>query len=177
MQDSGFSAEFMLAVAVILFLNCTPALGADSCQPVFDALTKVVSTPSHRYTTHTAPSLDGPVITHEETIYTREKTYRRVNDKWAESPLTKGEILEREQGNRRQGKSSCLFIRTEAVNGEMADVYSMHNESAVSKEEAWMWILRQAGLPLREELDIDTGGNSGKNHVSIRYEYGNVKSP
>jgi hypothetical protein len=177
MQDLGFSAPLMLAVATIAFFNCAFSSGSDSCLPVFDALTKVVSTPSHRYTTHTASSLDGPVITHEETIYTREKTYRRLNDKWAESPLTKDEILEREQGNRRHGNATCLFLRTEAVNGEMADVYSMHNESAVSKEDAWMWILKQAGLPLREELDIDTGGNSGKNHVSIRYEYGNVKSP
>ncbi|HEY1676411.1 MAG TPA: hypothetical protein VGG04_01775 [Candidatus Sulfotelmatobacter sp.] len=164
-------------MAAIVSIHCAPAFGADSCQPVFDALTKVVSTPSHSYSTQTASSLDGPVTTHEETIYTREKTYRRVNDKWAESPLTKGEILEREQGNRRHGNATCLLLRTEAVNGEMADVYSMRNESAVGKEDAWMWILRGTGLPLREELDVDTGGTAGKSHLSTRYEYGNVKSP
>jgi hypothetical protein len=30
------------------------AYAADSCQPVFDALTKLITTPSHSYTTSTA---------------------------------------------------------------------------------------------------------------------------
>ncbi|HEX3740248.1 MAG TPA: hypothetical protein VHV29_11035 [Terriglobales bacterium] len=177
MQGSGFSAEFILAIAAIVSLNCAPSFGADSCQQVFDALTKVVSTSGHKYSTHTASSLDGPITTHEETIYTREKTYLRVNNKWAESPLTKAEILEREQGNRKHGKAMCLFLRTETVNGELADVYSLDNESAVSKEDAWIWILRRTGLPMREEVDVDTGSNGGKSHRSTRYEYGNVRPP
>jgi hypothetical protein len=41
----------------------------DSCQPVFDALTKVVTTPSHSYSTHT-----GARQTSAETIYTQGKS-------------------------------------------------------------------------------------------------------
>ena len=41
--------------------------GADSCQPVFDALTKVATTPSHSYTSST--DVNGGKPTEAETIF------------------------------------------------------------------------------------------------------------
>ena len=43
------------------------ARAADSCQPVFNALTKVVTTPSHSYTTATA--VNGSNAAEAETIF------------------------------------------------------------------------------------------------------------
>ena len=40
-----------------------------------------------------------------------------------------------------------------------------------------MWISKATGLPLREEMDTDTGGVIGKSHRSMRYEYSDVKPP
>ena len=60
------------------------AMAADSCQPVFDALTMVVITPSHSYTTHTAAAAHGGT----EKIYVDGKIYIRASGKWMQSPVT-----------------------------------------------------------------------------------------
>ena len=44
------------------------------------------------------------------------------------------------------------------------------------KPDAQTWISKSKGLPLKTEEDIDTGGGD-KRHMSIRYEYSNVRPP
>ena len=56
----------LTALVAILSISSF-AHGADSRQPVFDALTKVVTTPSHRYTTSSA--VNGGKPTEGETIF------------------------------------------------------------------------------------------------------------
>ena len=50
-------ARFFSLASATVFLFSLGACAADSCQPVFDALTKIVTTPSHSFTTHTSPFL------------------------------------------------------------------------------------------------------------------------
>ena len=146
----------------------------DSCQPVFHALAKVVTTPSHSYSTHTGNGR----TTSDETISTQGKAFIRVNGKWMKSPEAPKEILEQEAENRRHGTATCQIARAESVNGQTATVYSLHLKTEVATEEARMWIAKGTGLPLREEIDMDVGGgNMGKSHASIRYEYGNIQPP
>jgi hypothetical protein len=150
------------------------ARAADSCQPVFDALTKVVTTPSHSYSTHTK---NGKPIS-SETIYTQGKAFIRVNGKWMKSPDDPKEILQEEAENRKHGTATCQIVREESVNGQPATVYSLHSKTDYATEDAQMWIAKGTGLPLREEMDMDVGGGTaGKSHVSIRYEYGNIQPP
>ena len=163
------------SLTVITILQWPSALHAQaSCQPVFDALTKVVTTPSHSYSTHTMHDR----ATTSETIYTQGKAFIRVNGKWMTSPDGPKEILEQETENRKHGTATCQVVRDESVNGTPATVYSLHSKAENATEEAQMWIAKRTGLPLREEMDIDVGGgNMGKSHISIRYEYGNIQPP
>lgn len=146
---------------------------ADSCQPVFEALQKLITTSSHSYSTGV---LNGKSIS-TETIYVQGKTYVFAKGKWMLSPATPNDVLQQELEDEKQGKSICQFVRSESVNGEAAAVYSLRRETESRKEEGQMWISKGTGRALREEVDVDYGGSLGKSRLSARFEYNNVKPP
>ena len=164
------------AVAIIAAAGISPvfAHAADSCQPVFEALQKVATTPSHSYTTSTAAT-GGP--RNAETVMVQGKKFIRVNGKWIDPKVTTAEVLDQEKENEKNGKSSCQLVRSESVNGESVSLYHMQRETENFKEDSQIWISKSTGLPLREEQDMDMGGRIGKLHNSGRFEYGNVQPP
>jgi hypothetical protein len=162
---SLFSSLLMIGFAA-------PPAVADSCQPVFDALTKIVTTPSHSYATGVVNG--KPRST--ETIYVQGKIYMIVKGKWMLSPVTPDDVLEQEKENRANSKATCQFLRNESVNGEPAAVYSLRRETETGKEDGQLWISRVTGRALRNEVDVDRGA-MGKSHLSARYEYTNIKPP
>jgi hypothetical protein len=167
---------FTLSVLSLFVMeHAAPAHAADSCQPVFDALTKLTTMPSHSYTTSTVAK--GGSQQTAETIMTQGKKYIRASGKWMDSRVTTQEVLEQERVNEKNGKASCQFVRSDSVNGESASVYRMQRETSGFKEDSQIWISKASGLPLREEQDMDYGGEIGKRHNSARFEYGNVQPP
>jgi hypothetical protein len=174
MMRNRLCALALLAPLVTICLTVS-AHAADSCQPVFDALTKLIRTPSHSYTTSTAAN--GGKQRTAETIMTQGKKYIRVNGKWMAPSVTTAEVLEQEKENEKNGKATCQSVRSEAVNGEPATVYSLRRETGGFKEDSQIWISKSTGMPLREEQDVDMGGEIGKAHNSARFEYGNVQPP
>ena len=170
--------NYVFTVSVLSLLvmgHAAPAHAADSCQPVFDALTKLITTPSHSYTTSTP--VNGGKARTAETIMTQGKKYIRVNGKWMDTPVTTAEVLEQERENEKNGKATCQLLRSEPVNGEAAVVYSLNRQTTGFKEDSQIWISKSNGIPLREEQDADWGGKIGKVHNSARFEYGNVRPP
>jgi hypothetical protein len=167
----------VLALSVLLVTICltAPAHGADSCQPVFDALMKVATTPNHSYTTHTA--VNGGTPAEGETIFVNGEKYIRAHGKWMRIHVTSQEVVEQEKEEELHGKSTCQFLRNESVNGEAAMLFSMHREYEEVKVDAQMWVSRGTGLLLRVEEDVDNGGNKIKEHRSTRLEYGTVRAP
>jgi hypothetical protein len=164
-----------LCVALMACLSSVPAFAADtSCQAVFDAMSKVLTMPAHMYTTE--PSLrPGDKARNGELIYFGGAIYVKVNDKWTRSKMTAQQMLQQEKENQEHSKTTCHYLRDEAVNGDAAAVYSVHSENEDIKSEGPVWISKK-GLPLHEELDSDIG-DPGKMHPSVRYEYGNVQAP
>jgi hypothetical protein len=175
MQIVSRSVLFALTAIAMMGLDLPPAHAADSCQPVFEALTKIVTTPSHSYTTSTAAN--GGKQRTAETIMTQGKKYIRVNGKWMAPSVTTAEVLEQEKENEKNGKATCQSVRSEVVNGEAAMVYSLRRETGGFKEDSQIWISKSTGMALREEQDVDMGGEIGKAHNSARFEYGNVQPP
>lgn len=165
---------FALSVLSVLAIGQLGTVhAADSCQPVFDAIQKLVTSPSHSYST----GVVNGKSTSTETIYVQGKTYIFARGKWMVSPATPADVLAQELEDEKQGKSSCQFVRNESVNGEAAAVYSMRRETESRKEEGQMWISMVTGRALREEVDTDYGGSLGKSRLSARFEYSNVKPP
>jgi len=162
-------------LSLLLVGQAVTARAADACQPVFDALQKLVTTPSHSYTTSSPASGGTPRMA--ETIMVEGKKYIRANGKWMDARVTTQEVLEQEKENEKNGKSSCQLVRSESVNGESASLYHMQRETESFKEDSQIWISTARGVPLREEQDIDMGGSIGKRHNSAHFEYRNVQPP
>jgi hypothetical protein len=174
MNRQGILSLLTCLTVIAILLSSSTLHAQDSCQPVFDALTKVVTTPSHSYSTHT---MDGRQ-TISEVIYTQGNVFVRVQGKWTKSPYDPKKILEQVAEDRKHATTTCQIAREESVNGQPATVYSMHSKTEDSTGVGQLWIAKGTGLPLREEMDIDFGGSEiGKNHQSTRYEYGNIQSP
>lgn len=148
----------------------------DSCQPISDAMAKMMTTPNHSYSTHTAAYLKGETRTNEA-IYTGGKIYLRIHDKWMLSRMTPQEISAQKEDNLEHTKAACHLLRNEYVGTEAAAVYALHSENDDFKEDGQIWISKGTGLPLRNEQDIDMGEAAGKEHRSTRYEYGNIRPP
>lgn len=163
----------VFATTTIAF-DVSPARAADSCQPVFDALMKVATTPSHSYTTDTA--VNGGKA-EAETIFANGQKYILARGKWMRIPVTSQNVVDQEKEKQQRGTSACQLLRSEPVNGEGAMLYSVHREYAEVKEDGQMWISRSSGLLLRAEEDFDNRGTKVKDHRSTRFEYGNVRPP
>jgi opacity protein-like surface antigen len=175
MQIFSKAMPSVLIALAMMALVSPPAHAADACQPVFDALTKLITTPSHSYTTSTP--VNGGQVRTAETIMTQGKKYIRANGKWMDTHVTTGEVLAQERENEKNSKATCQLLRSEVVNAEAAVVYSLSREITGLREEAQIWISKSTGIPLREEQDADWGGEIGKAHNSTHFEYGNIQPP
>ena len=166
---------FTLSVLWLFMMGqAVPARAANACQPVFDALTKVATTPSHSYTTSIA--VNGGK-TEAETIFANGQKYIQVRGKWMHLTVISQDVLDQEKEKKEKGKSTCQLLRSESVNGEAATLYSVHREYEEVTEDGQMWVSKGSGLLLRVEEDFDSKGNKVKEHRSTRFEYGNVKPP
>lgn len=169
--------RLLLALAALMAACCvsTPAVAAAdaACQPLFDAATKIFAVPTHSYTTETLP---GGKSRNAEAIYANNAIYILYNGKWIHGKATPQDMLKQEQENIQNAKTSCRHVRDELVNGEVAALYMAHAENEGVKSDAQTWISKSRGLPLKTDEDIDTG-DGDKQHMSIRYEYSNVRPP
>ena len=175
MRHFAVSALFIVAIAAAISSSLTMAHATESCQPIFVALTKVATTPSHSYTISTG--LNGGKPMEAETIFANGQKYIRVRGKWMRIPVTSQDVLEQEKEKEEKGKSTCQLLRSESVNGEAATLYSVHREYDEVKEDGQMWVSTSTGLLLRVEEDVDNRGNRKSEHQSTRFEYGNVRAP
>jgi len=170
--------NYVFTAAVLLLLvtgQASAARAADTCQPVFDALQKLVTTPSHSYTTSTAAKGGTPRTV--ETIMVQGKKYIHANGEWLDAGVTTQEVLEQEKENEKNGKSSCQLARSESVNGESASLYHLQRENENFKEDSEIWISTARGVPLQEEQDIEMRGSLGKRHNLAHFEYTNIRPP
>jgi hypothetical protein len=151
-----------------LLAGGTPVAAQDNCKVVLDAMMKVFDTPTHAYVTM---DVNGKSQT-GESIYVGGLIYAKYGDKWSAGTTAK-EMKEIEEKNRQTNKTTCTYLKDELVNGEMAAVYSVHDVSPRSTSDSKTWISKSKGLPLRADTELA----GGKNHISTRYEYGNVKPP
>ena len=155
--------------------------GLDSvCQTILDASNKLYSTPFHMYMTQTSPGIENGKPVNSELIFVGgPRRYVLYDGKWTPSPFSTEDLKELEERNLKNAKNqSCRYLRDEPVNGESAALYTQHSESENGKDDSQVWISKSKGLVLRTETDLDTaGGANGKNHLSIRFEYGNVQAP
>ena len=165
----------LLSSAALLISPAARAQG--DCKPVYDAVDKLTTVPSHAYQTETNPARPGSDAGGAELISTGGAVYVMMKGKWKKSPMSMADVHKQEEENLKTAKNiSCKHLRDESVKGESAVVYSAHTETEDTKADAQMWISKSKGLLLRQEEDVDIGGGDER-HMSIRYEYTNVQAP
>ena len=152
----------------LLLIGGQPLAAQDDCKLVLGAMIKVFDTPTHAYVTM---EVSGKPLT-GESIYVGGLIYAKYNGKWSAGTPVK-ELKEMVEKNLQANKTTCRYLKDELVDGEMAAVYSVHDVSPRSTSDSKTWISKSKGLPLRTETEM----GKDKNHVSTRYEYGNIKPP
>ena len=164
--------------ALCLSTIAAPALAQAvpaECRALVDAEKKLITTPHRAYETETTAGGGAPA-THQ-LITAGGANYILHEGKWRRSPMTPQMLLDQMNENIANAKVlSCKRVGDDAVAGEAAIVYTSHTVSDEITADARIWVSKSAGLPLRNEQDLDTGGGD-KRHISIRYEFSDVKAP
>jgi hypothetical protein len=163
-----------LAAALTLSMPAALALAdeAGGCARVRKAFENVVTTPGHSYTTETS-SQRGTKQT--ESISLDGKVYVLSNSRWILSPVTAREMLDELRKSGKHATLACKVVGEEKVEDRTTTVYATTSQTGDGKNESKLWIDKVSGLLLRQEEDLTGGGHAV--HLSIRYEYGNVKAP
>jgi hypothetical protein len=153
-----------------------PARAASTCDTAIAAVLKVLQVPAHLYMTETA-GFNGGKTRNAETIYLNGAMFVMANGQWRKSPISPKELADQKKESE-QKNGMCSIVRDEAVNGEPATLYKVHNQTPDDTVDTQVWISKLRGLPLKQINDIDVGGGArGKSHTEIRYEYANVTAP
>jgi len=146
-----------------------------ACQVVMDASEKIFTMPFHFYFTVTGA--DGKTTTMED-IFVDGVAYVPVKGKWFRMPVSSMDTKEMIELSSKAVKNlSCRVLRDESVNGESATVYSFHSETERGIHDGQVWISKSKGVLLREDVDAQKPGQSGKDHLSMRLDYNNVQAP
>jgi hypothetical protein len=162
---------FGFVLLILASMAAPDATAANSCQPLEDTIGKLATTPTHIYSTVSDGLGNKPTAI--EMIYVRGAVYVKMADKWMRTNFTTPEMTHQSLEKQKQGL--CHYEKDESVGGQAAAVYSSQSQSGGAK--AQLWISKSTGLPLREEVDVDSGGKGRNSHTSMRYEYGNVQAP
>jgi hypothetical protein len=156
-----------------LLIGSNPLKAQGDCKVPIDAEIKSVAAFTHTYTTMNIGGKDQTV----ESIFLPGVVYTRLDGKWSSVKMTPQELADMRKPSAHGDKATCKYLKDELVNGEMAAVYSAHDVSSKGVTDTQIWISKAKGLALRQDMDIDVGGNGGKSHMSMRFEYGSVKPP
>jgi hypothetical protein len=146
-----------------------------ACQVVTDASEKIFTMPFHFYFAVTGA--DGTTTT-MESIYVGGAVYSLVRGEWFRMPVSSMDMKELTEGTLKNVKNvSCHVLRDESVNGKSATVYSFHSETERGIHDGQVWISKSKGVLLREGVDAQKPGQSGRGHLSMRLDYNNVQAP
>jgi hypothetical protein len=148
-------------------MNTNPLNAQGDCKAILAAGSKMVTSVTHVYSTI---SRNGKEHTGEMIFLPGVYYWRTDNSNWNSAPMSAQEREEILKSKTWTDKLACKYVKDEAVNGEMAGVYSWHD--AATGGDTQIWISKAKGLPLRQDVD-----GARQTHMSMRYEYGSVKPP
>jgi hypothetical protein len=138
-----------------------------TCKLVFDALAKATLTPNHQYIALKMEALNGGKPGNSEIINTGKATYIQHDGMW-KTGVSAQAMLDQMNENRKDAKSSCHYVRDEAVDGVSATLYAVHEDEGPDSK---IWLGKANGLPVHVTMDMEGM------HSDARYVYGAVSVP
>jgi hypothetical protein len=169
-----------LAVVTALFataLSAAPAFAQATipaeCEALLAAGEKQFTVPSHAVMTMTGM---GPAPRTTEVVNMDGTTYLKAMDRWIKSPMSSTDMARQARAKMADGKTTCTHQPDESVDGVAARVYSSHTDTEHGGTDTHVWVAKSTGLPLKSEVEMTMSGGK-KSHVSVKYDYENVKAP
>ncbi len=179
MSRSGRVIAGAVALGFLAAELTTPAAFAQdpSCRQVFNGIKLQANTPNHQYFTISGAQADSHAQTHEM-IDTGRARFIRIDGQWQKSPQSPHEIMKIEEENFKKSKTVCRALREEVIDGTAATVYVEQSQTGPISSVGTIWIANRSGLPLREEVNTDSGtGPAGQRHLEIRIVYSDAQTP
>jgi hypothetical protein len=144
------------------------------CKVVVDAMTKSSRTPVHSYSTMGSIA-DGTNPIEIEAITIGELAYAKSGGEWQVTKIKPMVEEFMEQATSQRAPIHCEYERDEPFQGEAAAVYRVRVGEADGVIDSKLWVSKTRGLLIHTTVDIPL--NDAVTHVSVRYDYTNVKAP
>ncbi len=162
-----------LALTLLIAAPAAAQTIPPECQPVVAAGEKQFTLPSHAYILSKGLT---PAPMQSETININGVSYVMVHDRWMRSPVSSAQLAQQAKDKIKTAKAyTCKQLADEPVGTTPASVYTSHTDTGTGTTDVQLWVGKTSGLPLKSEIDLNSNGH--KSHVSVRYEYENVKVP
>jgi hypothetical protein len=162
--------------AVALDVIGAPARANDAaCQAVLQAVLKQTAAPVHqKITIETAAAPDKPM--HNEMIRLGDTLYMQARGQWMARPYDAAKAGDDARQAMTKGEHSCTRVRSEAVDGQSAELYRVQSKTAAGGSDTQIWISTASGLPLRQTVAMLEQGTVKLKH-EVRSDYTNVRAP
>ncbi|MEO8747488.1 MAG: hypothetical protein ABI379_07515 [Rhodanobacter sp.] len=166
-----------MCILIALCGATTSAHAADpACKPVFEALTKAAATPNHQFMTETAANKPTPESS--EVIATANMMYTKIDTTWHGRPFNPQQQATQMREAYKTAALTCRHLRDETLAGDPVAVYDTQDkQEGGSIVNSQIWVSKARGLPVKQTIDMDVGGGSGKSHTEVRVDYANVQPP
>lgn len=162
--------------ATVLAIMAAPGRADDAaCQAVLQAVLKQTSAPVHqKVTIETAAAPDKPM--HNEMIRLGDTLYMPARGQWMARPYDAAKAADDARQAMTKGEHSCTRVRSEAVDGQPAELYRVQSKTATGGSDTQIWISTATGLPLRQTVAMLEQGTVKLKH-EVRSDYANVRAP
>jgi hypothetical protein len=146
-----------------------------ACQVVLEAIIKQMTVPVHQKISIESAAAPGKPL-QSEMIRIGDTLYMQVRGQWT-SRLYDGQKAANDARQAMQkAEHGCSHVRSEAVDGQAGELYSVHVKTASGGTDSQVWISSATGLPLRQHTVMLEGG-VGKAQHDVRFDYTNVRAP
>jgi hypothetical protein len=163
---------FTAALAVLW----APARGDDAaCQAVLQAVLKQTAAPVHQKVTIESAAAPDKTM-HNEMIRLGGTLYMQSRGQWMARPYDAAKAADDARQAMTRGEHTCTRVRSEAVDGQPAELYRVQSKTATGGSDTQIWISTASGLPLRQTVAMLEQGTVKLKHET-RSDYTNVRVP
>jgi hypothetical protein len=165
----------VLALGMALGMLGREAVADDAaCQTVLDAVIKQATIPVHQKISMESAAMPGKTL-QSEMIRTGDTLYMQIRGQWTSRPYDRQKAVDDARQAMQKAEHSCTRVRSETVDGQSADLYSVEAKTASGGTDSQIWISSASGLPLRQHTVMLEQGSAKAQH-DVRFDYTDVRA-